>query len=84
MSRVRHVVIEKLVGGDWVETKIKHLVPGNNFRMWMYIKDDWELYWHNNQSEFVAMSEPFLHHEHGLWTVMTEEGSFADGDKNEG
>lgn len=84
MARVKHVVIEKQIGNDWRETRIKHLVPEDVFRMWMYIKDDWELYYHNNQSEFRATSEPFLHPEHGLWTIITEEGTFADGDKTEG
>lgn len=84
MTRVKHVVIEKQVGKDWQETKIKHLVPGDFFRMWMYVDNEWDLYYHNNQSEFLASSEPFLHPEHGLWTVMTDEGTFADGDKSGG
>lgn len=82
MARVKQVVIEKEVGDNWKETKIKHLVPGDVFRMWMYVNDDWELYYHNGESEFESKSQPFLHPEHGLWTVNTEEGTFADGDKN--
>lgn len=83
MARVKEVVIEKEVGDEWMNTKIKHLVPGDTFRMWMYVDDDWKLYESEGQSEFEAKSQPFLHPEHGLWTVSTTEGIFADNDKEE-
>jgi len=83
MARVKQIVIEKYKDDDWVETKIKHLVPGDKFRMWMYVDDNWELYEKGDEgSEFVAKSRPFLHPEHGLWTVSTVEGIFTDGDDN--
>lgn len=82
MARVRDIVIEKLKDDDWMETKIKHLVPGDTFRMWMYIDDEWELYEDENGWEFEAKSRPFLHPEHGLWTVSTKEGIFTDGDED--
>jgi hypothetical protein len=82
MARVQQVVIEKFKNDDWQETKIKHLVPGDVFRMWMYVDGDWELYEKDGETEFEAKSRPFLHPEHGLWTVSTEGELFTDEDQD--
>lgn len=78
MTRIRNIVIEKQVGDDWQETKIKHLVFGDIFRMWMYVDDDWKLYEKNGHKEFEAKSNPYLHPELGIWSVSVEEGIFSE------
>ena len=83
MARIREVLIEKFTGEDWVKTKIKHLVVGDTFRMWMYVDDDWKLYEKEDVCEFETTSEPFLHPELGIWTVHVEEGLFGEGKKDE-
>ena len=83
MARVKEVIIEKFIDEDWVKTKIKHLVVGDTFRMWMYVDDDWELYEKDGMCEFETISNPFLHPELGIWTVHVDEGLFGEGKKDE-
>lgn len=82
MARVRSIIIEKQAGDEWRETKIKHLVPGDIFRMWMYVNDDWELYDRKGSTEFEAQSNPYLHPELGIWTVEIDKGAFSEGKKD--
>lgn len=80
-TRIKKIIMEKQAGEDWIKTKIKHLVPGDIFRMWMYVNDDWDLYEKNGHREFEAQSNPYLHPELGIWTVSVDEGIFSEGEK---
>lgn len=81
MAKIKDIVIEKLVDEEefeWQETKIKHLVNGDVFRMWNYDGKEWKLHEHKGETEFKVIGNPFLHPEHGLWTVNIEDEGYED------
>jgi hypothetical protein len=85
MGTANNVVLEKLVDLEedkWVVFKMKHIIPGDTFRMWKYVNSEWSLHEYKGQTEFKAVGNPYIHPTYGVWTVKiedTEDENNTDG-----
>lgn len=77
MSKTKNLIVEKLINdeeGEWKEVRMRHLVPGDVFRMWRFDGTDWSLHEDKHErKEWTVSSEPYTHPEYGVWTVQVEE-----------
>ena len=75
MATATNIVLEKFNRelDKWAETKMKHLVPGDIFRMWIYKNNEWVLHEYKEKTEFEADGNPYIHPEYNVWTINCKD-----------